>query len=150
LHSRIVDPSLVSIKNNVFIGPGAHISANVKIMDNVMFGPNVCILGGNHRFGEMGKSNRFLKSLSGENDKILIEEDSWIGANVVILPNVCIGFGSVVGAGCIVSRDVDPFTVVVGNPARVVRSVFTKAEIEEHLRLLHKNDAEIKAILARV
>lgn len=61
---------------------------------------------------------------------IRIEDDSWIGANVVILPGVTIGRGSTIGAGSIVSRDVPPYSVAVGIPARVVK---TLPSVEEEL-----------------
>jgi len=53
----------------------------------------------------------------------MIEFGSWIGAKAVILPGVTIGRGAVVGAGAIVTKDVPPFTVVAGNPARIVKEL---------------------------
>jgi acetyltransferase-like isoleucine patch superfamily enzyme len=55
--------------------------------------------------------------------RVAIERDAWIGAGVIILPNVTIGEGAVVGAGSVVTRDVAPFTIVAGNPARLLRHV---------------------------
>jgi acetyltransferase-like isoleucine patch superfamily enzyme len=55
--------------------------------------------------------------------RIVVEDDAWIGAGAIVLPNVTIGEGAVVGAGAVVTRDVPPFTVVVGVPAKVIRSV---------------------------
>lgn len=54
---------------------------------------------------------------------IVIEEDCWLGGNVVILPGVRIGRGSTVGAGSVVTKDVPPFVVVAGNPARILRKI---------------------------
>jgi acetyltransferase-like isoleucine patch superfamily enzyme len=56
-----------------------------------------------------------------EGRPIRIEQDSWIGANVFILPNVTIGRHSVVGANSVVNRDIPPYSVVVGAPARVIK-----------------------------
>lgn len=61
---------------------------------------------------------------------IRIEDDSWIGANAVILPGVTIGRGSTIGAGAIVSRDIPPYSVAVGIPARVVKKL---PSVEEEL-----------------
>lgn len=61
---------------------------------------------------------------------IHIEDDCWIGANAVILPGVTIGRGSTIGAGAIVSRDVPPYSIAVGIPARVVKKLPT---VEEEL-----------------
>lgn len=52
---------------------------------------------------------------------VLVKEGSWIGANSVILPGVTIGRNSVVGAGSIVTKDVPDFTLVAGNPAKMIR-----------------------------
>ncbi len=57
------------------------------------------------------------------NEPIVIGDDVWIGANAVVLPGVTIGNGSVVAAGAVVSRDVPPFTVVAGVPARVIKQI---------------------------
>ena len=54
----------------------------------------------------------------------VVGNDVWIGQNAVVLPGVRIGDGAIVGANCVVGRDVDPYTVVIGNPARVLRKRF--------------------------
>jgi galactoside O-acetyltransferase len=56
-------------------------------------------------------------------EPIVIEDKVWIGSNAVVLPGVRIGYGSVVGAGSVVSRDVPPMSVAVGTPCRVLRRV---------------------------
>ena len=52
---------------------------------------------------------------------VTIEDDVWIGAGAIILPGTTIHKGAVIGAGAVVTKDVPPFSVVVGNPARIVR-----------------------------
>jgi len=54
---------------------------------------------------------------------IVIEDDVWLGGNVVVCPGVTIGAGSIIGAGSVVTRDVPPGVIAVGNPARVVRAI---------------------------
>lgn len=54
---------------------------------------------------------------------IVIGEDCWLGGNVIVLPGVTIGKGSTVGAGSVVTKDVEPYTVVAGNPARFIRKI---------------------------
>lgn len=55
---------------------------------------------------------------------ILIGDDVWIGSNVVVLSGITIGRGSVIGAGSVVTKDIPPYSIVVGNPARVIRKRF--------------------------
>lgn len=55
-------------------------------------------------------------------DKIVVGNDVWIGSRVTILPGVTIGQGSIVGTGTVVTKSVPPYSIVVGNPGRVVRS----------------------------
>lgn len=131
---RFVDPSLISLGDFVFIGPRAHISANIIIEKYVMFGPNVTVLGGNHNFGEVGEWNRFLKPKAESSSLMSIGTDAWIGAGSIILPGVKIGRGSVVGAGSVVVKDVESFTVVAGNPAKFIRHIFEDDQLKRHLK----------------
>jgi len=61
---------------------------------------------------------------------IIVENDVWIGMNVMIMSGVKIGSGSVIGAGAVVSQDVQPYSIVAGNPARVIRKRFTDDQID--------------------
>lgn len=69
--------------------------------------------------------------------KVIIKEDVWVGAACVLLPGCTIGRGAVVGAGCIVKKNVPPYAVVVGVPAKVIASKFTKEQIIAHERILY-------------
>ena len=60
------------------------------------------------------------------NGDIIIEEDAWIGAGTIILPGIHIGKGAIIGAGSVVTKDVEPYTIVAGNPARIIRKVDVK------------------------
>jgi acetyltransferase-like isoleucine patch superfamily enzyme len=111
----------LKIGNNSSIGPYAYIgcSGYIEIGDNVMMSPRVSIYAENHIFDrlgipiiEQGVKRSFVK----------IEDDCWIAANSVILAGVTIGKGAVIAAGSIVTKDVSPYTVVGGNPARVIKS----------------------------
>lgn len=54
---------------------------------------------------------------------ITIEDDAWIGAGSIILPGIHIGSSAIIGAGSVVTKDVEPFSIVAGNPARVIRKI---------------------------
>lgn len=62
--------------------------------------------------------------------RIKVGHDVWIGRSAIILPGVTVGNGAVVGAGAIVTRDVPPYAVVAGNPARLIRYRFGHSTIE--------------------
>ncbi len=66
---------------------------------------------------------------------IVIGNDVWIGNHVIILPGITIGDGAVIGAGSVVTKDVEPYAVYVGNPARRIKYRFAEEEIEELLRI---------------
>ena len=75
-----------------------------------------------------------------ENDQpVTLCGDNWIGANVTILKGVTIGEGAVVAAGSLVIRDVPPYAIVGGVPAKVIKFRFTEDEITEHKELLEIN-----------
>ncbi|EGR2743399.1 acetyltransferase [Vibrio parahaemolyticus] len=69
-------------------------------------------------------------------DNVSIGHDVWIGHGAIILPGVTIGNGSIVGAGSVVTKDVAPYTIVVGNPARPLRSRFDDPTIAQRLEAL--------------
>jgi len=109
----------VDIGNNSGIGLNARIGS-VKIGDNVMMGPDVIILSLNHKYDRVDIPMRFQGKA--EEKPVVIENDVWIGARVIILPGAHIGTGSIIGAGAVVTRDVPSYSVVAGNPAQVVRT----------------------------
>lgn len=67
---------------------------------------------------------------NGNAPSINIGNDVWIGCRAIILPGVTIGNGAIVGAGCVVSKDVPPYAVVVGNPMKIVRYRFEQEDID--------------------
>lgn len=83
-----------------------------------MIGPHVMLAGGSHNFEDTSIPMRFQ---GGTTKGIILEDDIWIGANVVVLDGVRIGQGAIVGAGAVVTKDVEPYAIVVGNPARFIR-----------------------------
>lgn len=108
----------------VSIGKDCQINENVfiqgaKIGDYVMVAPNVSILSKSHHFDNLSIPMIF----QGECDEKLpvIEDDVWLGRNVVVMPGVRIGKGSIVGAGAVVVKDVVPYSIVGGVPARLIR-----------------------------
>lgn len=105
---------------------------NIDIGDNVMFAPNVTVITATHPVlpALREKGLQF-------NVDVKISSNVWIGAGAIIMPGITVGENSVVGAGSVVTKDVPPNTVVVGNPARVLR------EIGEHDLIYYFKDKKI-------
>lgn len=112
---------LVEIGDNSGIGVHCHVPSNIRIGNDVMMGPDVLIIGGHqsHRFDDLGKPMR----MQGyeETLPVVIEDDVWLGARVIVLPGIRIGRGSVIGAGAVVTKDVPSFAICAGNPARIIK-----------------------------
>ena len=100
-------------------------NAKVHIGDNVMFGPRVTVITGDHRIDVSGKPMIAVTEKLPENDQdVVFEGDNWIGANVTILKGVTIGEGAVVAAGAVVTRSIDKYSIWGGIPARKLRDRF--------------------------
>jgi len=118
----------VLIGSNTFIGIGDVIIGPVEIGNNIIIAQYVVISGLNHDF----QSLDLPISKQPINKKLIkIDDDCWIGANVVITSGVHIGKHSVIAAGSIVTRDVPPFSVVAGNPARLIKQYNLKTKVWE-------------------
>lgn len=92
----------------------------MTIGDRVLLGPSVSLYSGTHPTDPSLRNGIKGPEMGGE---IKIEDDCWIGGSSILLPGVKIGRGSTVGAGSIVTKDVSPFSIVVGNPARFLKRV---------------------------
>jgi acetyltransferase-like isoleucine patch superfamily enzyme len=118
------EPRLL-IGNGTNIGQNCHITAidKIEIGNNVLTGKYVTITDNSH--GSI--SEKDLQSNPNKRELIskgpvIIEDNVWIGDKVTICPNVRIGKGSVIGANSVVTKDVPSFSVIVGNPARIIKS----------------------------
>lgn len=101
------------------IGINCQIPPHTKIGSDVMMGPDVLILGTNHIYDNPDLPMRLQGSVTAQ--PVVIEDDVWIGARVILLPGVHIGKGAIIGAGSVVTKDVPPYAVCAGNPAQVVK-----------------------------
>lgn len=125
----------ICIGEDVYIGEWAFFGGPITIGNRVMFGPRPTLTAGNHIFAVQGKSPRFIVPEFPDQNAapIVIEDEVWIGANVTILGNVKIGIGAVIGAGSVVTKEVCPFVVAVGNPCLPVRLIFADQQLFDHM-----------------
>jgi maltose O-acetyltransferase len=110
----------LEIGDNSGVGINAQLSLGVKIGNNVMMAPEVVILTSNHAHRDLDIPMMFQGS--GPFKPVIIEDDVWIGQRVIILPGVKISKGTIVGAGAIVTKSFPPFSIIGGNPARLLKS----------------------------
>ena len=125
-----IKPNTVSIGNSVYFGNYCHLSAGEIIIDDyVMLASFVSIIGGDHIYNQTG--NPMIKSKRGEQKKVIIEKDAWVGHGAIIMHGVTLGEGCIIGAGSVVLKDVPPYSVVTGNPAKKINNRFesTKEKI---------------------
>jgi lipopolysaccharide O-acetyltransferase len=118
---------VINIGNNVQINDYVHIGAveSIEIGDNVLIASKVFITDHNHG-SYSGLTQDSPMSIPQErklySKEVIIEKNVWIGEFVAILSGVTIGEGSIIGAMSVVNKDIPPFSIAVGSPARVVKS----------------------------
>jgi acetyltransferase-like isoleucine patch superfamily enzyme len=113
------------VGRSVYLGEGLHITdelfsniCSLSIGDRVAIAQRVIIVLASHP-----NESRLRKLVEPVFGQVTIQDDVWIGTGAIILPNVTIGEAAIVGAGAVVTKDVAPRTVVVGNPARPLKSI---------------------------
>ena len=137
-------PNRMKIGNNVYIGKYCTLETNILLQDNVLIVNNVGLIGKyDHDYSQIGKtinSSSWIGDsdyqFKGKNQKIIIENDVWIGFGAIILSGVTVHRGAIVGCGSVVTKDIPPYAIAVGNPAKVINYRFSQEEIQRHEKLL--------------
>jgi acetyltransferase-like isoleucine patch superfamily enzyme len=111
----------LTVGNNSNIGPFAYIgcSGMITIGNNVMISPRVSIYAENHNFSSVDMT---MKEQGVTRENVIIEDDCWIAANSVVLAGVTIGKGSIIAAGSVVTKNIPPYSIAAGVPAKVIKS----------------------------
>jgi maltose O-acetyltransferase len=110
----------LEIGDNSGLGINCNVPSNTVIGKNVMMGPNCYIFGSNHKFSETNIP--IIEQGFDAPKQTIINDDVWIGRNVIFTPGRCVRSGTIIGAGCVLSRDFPSFSVVVGNPSVAIRN----------------------------
>jgi acetyltransferase-like isoleucine patch superfamily enzyme len=108
----------VIIGNGTRIGLGNTLIGPIKIGNDIMFAQNIVMSGLNHGYEDITMS---IHDQPVTTAQIIIEDQSWIGANAVIVAGVTIGKHSIVAAGSIVTKSVPSYSIVAGNPAKIIK-----------------------------
>lgn len=127
---------IIEVGENSFIGPYSCVagSGDIKIGKDCLIAAHSGIFANNHQFADPSRS---IVDQGLTYKGITIEDDCWLGAGVKVLDGVTIGRGSVIGAGAVVTKDIPPFSVAVGVPAKVI----------SHRDNVHKHLAETEKCL---
>lgn len=128
--SVIVQPLHIDVASGLEIGENVFINYNSSMMaaggivieDNVQIGPNVMLVTTNHDFNQRDIVIH---------KPIVIKKSAWIGGRSLILPGVTVGENAVVAGGAVVTKDVEPNTIVGGNPAKVIKRLETTDKTEQ-------------------
>jgi len=146
-----IRPNTVSVGNGVYIGSLTYLSAKYIFIDDYsMLAPNVAIVGGDHNFETIGVPT-ILNGRGDEDEKeVIIEKDVWVGCGAIIMHGVKLGEGSIIGAGSVVTKDIEAYTIVAGNPAKFIKYRFnSKEECLTHSREINKKYTHVKLNLMR-
>jgi len=153
LGKEVIIRSGCKVQNNISIGDYTSINENTQIDTNCKSIGKYCSIShgvkigmGSHPIYHLSTSTVFYEQYRGYIDEQLFDEyadkgftvighDVLIGANVIIMAGISIGHGSVIGAGSIVTKDVSPYSIVAGNPAKVIKYRFDEKTIEELLKI---------------
>lgn len=108
-----------TLGSNSSIGINSELNGPVEIGNNVMMGPEVIIYTQNHEYKDT--SHTMIEQGYQEYRSVVIGDDVWIGRRVIILPGVTIGNGCVIGAGAIVTKSFPEYSVIGGNPAKIIK-----------------------------
>lgn len=136
LHVR---PGAISVGDFCFLGNHCYLASEAIIGNWVMLASYVSIVGGDHRFDEVAVPS--IWAGRAKNRLVVIGDDVWIGHGSTIMHGVRIGRGSVVASGSIVTKDVPPYSVVGGVPAKIIKMRFDARQALDHDRGL----AELRA-----
>lgn len=151
--ARVRFPILIKGIENVFMYENTHILGNSLIITtkakfimrkNSAASEGLTVVTGNH---PLVKGELFLQK-AGDNDiqnanDVVVEEDVGIGANVTILNGVTVGRGAIIGSGAVIRNSVPPYSVMAGNPAKVIGFRFSPLVIIEHEKILYPENERL-------
>lgn len=137
-------PTSLKIGNDVYIGKNCTLEADGEIGNYVLIANMVGLIGKwDHDYRTIGRPMSKTPWVGdsdyhgeGSGQKIIVHDDVWIGYGAILLSGITVGRGAIIAAGSIVTKDVAPYTIVAGVPAKKLGVRFTDNEIIEHEKLL--------------
>ena len=157
LPSTTGDFSKVYMYENSYILSGANFiiscygnEGKLIIKKNVAASHGLTVVTGNHKrtIGRLIKDS-IADYETDKNVDIIVDEDVWIGANVTLLPGCHIGRGADIGAGSVIRSVIPPYSIVAGNPAKVIGFNMTPEDIVEHEKLLYNEGERLPLVFLK-
>lgn len=136
--------SQLKIGDNFYIGKYSIIECDATIGDNVIIANHVSLVGRyDHHYQEIGKPIRLARQIRDKNynwkgleSEIIIEDDVWVGIGSIILSGINIGTGSIIAAGSVVTKNVEPYSIYGGNPAKKIANRFdSDKDLKTHIEM---------------
>lgn len=152
---RLWANEILIIGENFYIGRDSCIETNCIIGDHVLIGNKVGIIGRyDHHYQEIGKPIRISSEIrdrnyswKGKSIVTRIGRDVWIGYSSTIMGGVIINDGAIIAAGSVVTKDVEPYSIYAGNPARKIKDRFnTQTDLEKHITLTKTGNIELSEL----
>jgi len=126
------------IEGPFFAGAGLYIRgnqySNIHIESEVLFGPQVMILGGNHISDNVTTHMYHIDEHDESSRDVIVHQGAWIGARSILLSGAEIGEGTIVGCNSVVNKQLLPYCIYAGSPAKLVRPRFSKSELTEVIK----------------
>lgn len=127
----------IILGNNVGIGFNCLFMTDTEIGDSVLIASNVAFLNSDeHTYSHVGKP--IWESPKGHKYKVIVNNDVWIGHGAILLAPVCVGQGAIIAAGSVITKNVPAYSIVGGNPAKVIKMRFSASEMLAHEEQLLK------------
>lgn len=143
----------MTIGENFYIGRNSQIGCDTIIGDYVIFGSYVSLVGRyDHHYQDIGMPIRMASQIrdkdyswKGLDSSITIGNDVWIGHRCILLSGITIGDGSIIAAGSVVTKDVEPYSIYAGVPAKKIRDRFdSKENLDEHIKIIKEKISDGK------
>lgn len=144
---RLWAPDKLQIGDNVYIGKDSLIECNATIGNHCLIANRVAFVGRHdHDFRQIGIPIRFSiwigdlpASATVRREEVVVSDDVWIGYGAILLTGITVGRGAIIAAGSVVTKNVEPYTIVAGNPAEKVALRFKEGELHRHEAIIKQS-----------
>ena len=120
---QVSKKNTITLNGRSFFGKGCYLGANIKAEGDLLVGPGVFFVGGDHRIPTRAENISYFASGRGVLKDIVIEKNVWIGANAVIMAGVTLAEGTIVAAGSTITKSTEPYTIYGSSSQRKIKTI---------------------------